>query len=56
MVEGDILELRASLMQAGLTVSEIGKDRLSHHDWFEVTDPDGHVLAITSSHTEGRPV
>ena len=56
MLDGDIQVFRTSLEQAGLPVTEIADDRLSRHQWFEVTDPDGHVLSIYTSHTEGRPV
>ena len=55
MVE-DIEAAHAAMEGAGVTGTAIGEDHLAGHLWFEVTDPDGHVLKIFSSHTGGRPV
>ncbi len=52
----DIESFHASLEKAGVKVTSIGEDTIAGHLWFEVTDPDGHVVRVFSSHTEGRPV
>jgi catechol 2,3-dioxygenase-like lactoylglutathione lyase family enzyme len=55
MVE-DIEAVHAALEGAGVRGTPISEDHLAGHLWFEVTDPDGHVLKVFSSHTGGRPV
>lgn len=55
MVE-DIEAAHAAMRSAGVEGTAIGEDHLAGHLWFEVTDPDGYVLRVFSSHTEGRPV
>lgn len=55
MVE-DIEAAHAAMGRAGVKGTAIGEDHLAGHLWFEVTDPDGHVLKVFSSHTGGRPV
>jgi catechol 2,3-dioxygenase-like lactoylglutathione lyase family enzyme len=55
MVE-DIEAAHDAMRGAGVEGTAIDEDHLAGHLWFEVTDPDGHVLRVFSSHTEGRPV
>ena len=55
MVE-DIEAAHAVMEKAGVGGTAICEDHLAGHLWFEVTDPDGHVLKVFSSHTGGRPV
>ena len=55
MVE-DIEAVHAGLESAGVQGTAISEDHLAGHLWFEVTDPDGHVLKVFSSHTGGRTV
>jgi catechol 2,3-dioxygenase-like lactoylglutathione lyase family enzyme len=55
MVE-DIEVAHAAMRKAGVPGTAIREDQLAGHLWFEVTDPDGHVLKVFSSHTAGRPV
>jgi catechol 2,3-dioxygenase-like lactoylglutathione lyase family enzyme len=55
MVE-DIEAAHAAMGRMGIKGTAIGEDHLAGHLWFEVTDPDGHVLKVFSSHTGGRPV
>lgn len=55
MVE-DIEAAKSAMGRAGVKGTAISEDRLAGHLWFEVTDPDGHVLKVFSSHTGGRPV
>ena len=52
----EITSTRASFEAAGMEVTPIKDDRISGHQMFEVTDPDGNAITILSSHTEGRPV
>jgi catechol 2,3-dioxygenase-like lactoylglutathione lyase family enzyme len=52
----DVDKAHARLLDAGLTCSDIASDRVSGHHKFEVTDPDGHVLTVYSTHAEGREV
>ena len=55
MVE-DIEATHVAIEKAGVKGTAIGEDHLAGHLWFEVTDPDGHVLKVFSSHTGGRAV
>ena len=55
MVE-DIEAAHAAMRSAGVKGTAIDEDHLAGHLWFEVTDPDGYVLRVFSSHTGGRPV
>jgi catechol 2,3-dioxygenase-like lactoylglutathione lyase family enzyme len=55
MVE-DIGAAHAAMGRAGIKGTAIGEDHLAGHLWFEIIDPDGHVLKVFSSHTGGRPV
>jgi catechol 2,3-dioxygenase-like lactoylglutathione lyase family enzyme len=55
MVE-DIEAAHAAMRSAGVKGTAIDDDHIAGHLWFEVTDPDGYVLRVFSSHTEGRPV
>jgi len=52
----DVDKARAPLAAAGLSCSEITSDRMSGHRMFDLTDPDGHVLTVYSTHDEGREV
>ena len=52
----EITSTRASCEAAGMELTPIRDDRISRHQMFEVTDPDGNTVTILSSHTEGRPV
>jgi hypothetical protein len=52
----EITSTRASFEAAGLELTPIRDDRISGHQMFEVTDPDGNAVTILSSHTEGREV
>ena len=55
MVE-DVEAAHAAMWSAGVKGTAVGEDHIAGHLWFEVTDPDGHVLRVFSSHTDGRPV
>jgi catechol 2,3-dioxygenase-like lactoylglutathione lyase family enzyme len=55
MVE-DIEAAHARMRSAGVEGTAIDEDHIAGHLWFEITDPDGYVLRVFSSHTGGRPV
>ena len=52
----DVEAARASIERAGIPTTSLPEDRVSGHRSFEVSDPDGHVVTVYSSHTAGRPV
>lgn len=52
----EIEAAHAAMRGAGVEGTAIEEDHVAGHLWFEVTDPDGHVLKVFSSHTGGRPV
>ncbi len=52
----DVDEFKAQLQAKGISAGEIHHDERSFHRWFEVADPDGHVLGIYSNHTVDRDV
>jgi catechol 2,3-dioxygenase-like lactoylglutathione lyase family enzyme len=52
----DVKTVHAAMEKVGIKGTDIAEDHLGGHLWFEVTDPDGHVVKIFSSHTEGRAV
>ena len=52
----DVEALRARLATAGLAPNDLRDDARGGHRYFEVSDPDGHVLTVFSNHAAGRPV
>ncbi|WP_392533540.1 VOC family protein [Nostoc sp. C117] len=50
----DVFATREAFSEWGLTVSEIETGRI--HNTFTLTGPDGYLLPLTSSHTDGREV
>lgn len=52
----DVPLFHKNLKRQGKRVSAVRRDSVSGHDRFSVTDPDGRVVSIYSSHTEGRNV
>jgi catechol 2,3-dioxygenase-like lactoylglutathione lyase family enzyme len=52
----DIPMLRDHLFDVGMDVSAIERDERGGHVFFNVKDPDGHVLTIYSSHAGDREV
>jgi len=52
----DVDSFRAELESKGLPTGPIEQDDRSGHRWFEVKDPDGHVLGIYSNHALDREV
>jgi len=52
----DVEEAHQAAAAAGLAPTQIVRDRMSAHLMFKVSDPDGHVFAVFSSHADGREV
>jgi catechol 2,3-dioxygenase-like lactoylglutathione lyase family enzyme len=52
----DVEAFRAALQARGVEVSDVGHDERSGHAHIDMTDPDGYVLWVCSSHADGRPV
>jgi catechol-2,3-dioxygenase len=52
----NVKSFHASLKKSGKKVTRIHHDKRSSHDSFSLKDPDGRVVLIYSSHTEGRRV
>jgi catechol 2,3-dioxygenase-like lactoylglutathione lyase family enzyme len=52
----DVDAARADAVAHGLSPAESKDDPLGGHRYFEVSDPDGHVLSVYSSHVGHRPV
>ena len=52
----DVEAFRAQLATAGLAPNDLRDDARGGHRSFEVSDPDGHVLTVLSSHAGGCPV
>ncbi len=52
----DVAGFHKDLKKKKNKVSKIQKDKRSGHELFTVVDPDGRVITIYSSHTEGREV
>jgi catechol 2,3-dioxygenase-like lactoylglutathione lyase family enzyme len=52
----DIRAARADAIAHGMAPGEVLNDALSGHEYFQFSDPDGHVLTVYSSHAGERPV
>ncbi len=52
----DIDKVRAQYVAVGVACGSLEEDRLGGHHWFEITDLDGHVIGVYSSHVGGRAV
>jgi catechol 2,3-dioxygenase-like lactoylglutathione lyase family enzyme len=52
----DVEAFRARLATAGLAPNDLRDDTRGGHRYFEVSDPDGHILTVFSTHAGGRPV
>ena len=52
----DVHAARIGLAEKGLEVGDIEEDKLGGHEYFDVTDPDGHILTVYSTHAGGRVV
>jgi catechol-2,3-dioxygenase len=52
----DLKAFHATLKKAKMRVGKIRNHEQSGHLLFETKDPDGRIITVYSSHTEGRPV
>ena len=53
---GDLEAYRATLLKKGIAADEIAQDQFFGHDYFQLTDPDGHGIAVYTSHSGDLPV
>jgi catechol 2,3-dioxygenase-like lactoylglutathione lyase family enzyme len=53
---GDLEAYRATLLKNGIAAGEIAQERLFGHDYFQLTDPDGHGITVYTSHVGELPV
>ena len=47
---------RATLLKHGLAASEIAQEQFFGHDYFQLTDPDGHGITVYTTHAGEEPV
>ena len=52
----DVDTIRQDLIRSGLEPTSLAEDELGGHRYFQLSDPDGHILTVYSSHVEGRVV
>jgi catechol 2,3-dioxygenase-like lactoylglutathione lyase family enzyme len=52
LIVPDVDALQRSLRERGHVVGPMLTDRFSPHRYFSCEDPDGHVLTLTSDHTD----
>ena len=53
---GDLEAYRAMLLKNGIPAGEIVQERFFGHDYFPVTDPDGHGITVYTTHAGEAPV
>jgi catechol 2,3-dioxygenase-like lactoylglutathione lyase family enzyme len=60
MIDGkaksDLEVYRTALIDRGLSVDAIAKDRLFGHHYFQLVDPDGNGITVYTSHVGDLPV
>ncbi len=60
MIDGksrsDLELYRAALIEKGLSVDAIAKDKFFGHYYFQLADPDGNGITVYTSHTGELPV
>ena len=60
MIDGkaksDLEVYRAALLEKGLPVEPIARDRLFGHHYFQLVDPDGNGITVYTSHVGDLPV
>lgn len=54
--KSDLELYRATLVESGLSVSEIAPDQFFGHYYFHLADPDGNGITVYTSHTGELPV
>jgi catechol 2,3-dioxygenase-like lactoylglutathione lyase family enzyme len=53
---GELEAYRAILLKNGVRAGEIAQERFFGHDYFHLTDPDGHGITVYTSHAGDAPV
>jgi catechol 2,3-dioxygenase-like lactoylglutathione lyase family enzyme len=60
MIDGksraDLEQYRTTLVEKGLSASEIGEDQFFGHDYFQLSDPDGNGITVYTNHRGELPV
>jgi catechol 2,3-dioxygenase-like lactoylglutathione lyase family enzyme len=56
LMADDLAAFRRALGEKGIAAGEIRSDPVSGHQMLDIADPDGRVVVVYSSHTDGRPV
>ena len=52
----DLEAYRALLLKHGVPAGEIAQEKFFGHDYFQVTDPDGHGITVYTTHAGEAPV
>jgi catechol 2,3-dioxygenase-like lactoylglutathione lyase family enzyme len=52
----DLESYRAILLKNGIAAGEIAQEKFFGHDYFELTDPDGHGITVYTTHAGDSPV
>jgi hypothetical protein len=53
---GDLEAYRAILLKNGIAAGEIAQESFFGHNYFQLTDPDGHGITVYTSHVGELPV
>jgi hypothetical protein len=53
---GELEAYRATLLENGIAAGEIGQEVFFGHNYFQLTDPDGHGVTVYTSHAGEAPV
>ena len=53
---GDLEAYRAILLRKRIPAGEIAQEKFFGHDYFPVTDPDGHGITVYRTHAGEAPV
>jgi catechol 2,3-dioxygenase-like lactoylglutathione lyase family enzyme len=52
----DLEAYRAILLKNGIPAGEMAQEKFFGHDYFQVTDPDGHGITVYTTHAGELPV
>jgi catechol 2,3-dioxygenase-like lactoylglutathione lyase family enzyme len=53
---GELEAYRAKLLKNGVAAGEIAQEQFFGHDYFQLTDPDGHGITVYTTHAGEAPV
>jgi catechol 2,3-dioxygenase-like lactoylglutathione lyase family enzyme len=53
---GELEAYRAMLLRNGIAAGEIAQGKFFGHDYFQLTDPDGHGITVYTTHAGDAPV